>query len=77
MEQRGTRTPIETYLPLWYRALDEEIGILVECTERRKLVQALYEVRTGANDPRLEALMIFQPGDGMVFIAKKAVELEP
>jgi hypothetical protein len=77
MEQRGTRDPASTYLPYWHQALREEIGVLIECTERRLFVQRLYEARTAANDPRLEALMIFQPGEGMVFIAKKQVELDP
>jgi hypothetical protein len=73
----GTKLPAETYLPLWHRALGEEIGIWVECTDRNLLVQELYEARRNAADPSLEALMIFQPKDKVIFIAKKAVELDP
>ena len=72
----GTRTPPATYLPFWYQALAAEIGIYIRCTERRKLVGALYEARSEAADSRLEALMIFQPSSDLVYIAKKAVELE-
>ncbi len=73
----GTRTPAATYLPYWYEALGNELGLYIRCTERQKLVTGLYDARQGASDPRLEALMIFQPGTGIVYIAKKAVELEP
>lgn len=72
----GTKLPSATWLPYWYQALDQEIGIRIECTDRRLLVNALYDARKGAADPRLEALMIFQPGEGLVYIAKKEVELE-
>ena len=77
MEPRGTRTPAAAYLPLWERALTEEIGVCIECTDRAKLVAGLYDARAESNDPRLEALMIFQPKEGLVYIAKKSVELEP
>lgn len=71
----GTKLPAATYLPYWYQALDQEIGIRIECIHRRLLVNALYAARKGAGDPRLEALMIFQPGEGLVYICKKEVEL--
>jgi len=73
----GTKLPAETYLPLWLRALREEIGLWIECTDRTLLVNALYAARKNAGDPRLEALMIFQPREDLIFIAKKAVELDP
>lgn len=72
----GTKLPAETWLPYWYQALGKEIGIRIECTDRVLLVNALYAARKGANDPRLEALMIFQPKENLIFIAKKAVELD-
>lgn len=72
----ATKLPAETYLPYWHRALGEEIGLYIQCTERALFVRALYEARQNAADPDLEALMIFQPGEGIVFIAKKATEME-
>jgi hypothetical protein len=72
----GTKLNPETYIPLWQRALGEEIGLYIDTDNRSVLVQELYEARKRAQDPRLEALMIFQPRDGIVFIAKKMVELD-
>lgn len=72
----GSKLPAATYLPYWYQALGKEIGIVIECTERTLLVSALYAARKGANDPKLEALMIFQPRENLIYIAKKAVEME-
>lgn len=72
----GTKLPPEHWLPFWYKALDEELGYCLRVTERRLLVNALYEARTRSGDPKLEALMIFQPGKDLVYIAKKEVELD-
>ena len=72
----GTKLPPEHWLPYWYQAAEQELGILLRVTERRLLVNALYEARTRAGDPGLEALMIFQPGSDLVYIAKKEVELD-
>jgi hypothetical protein len=66
----------DTYLPLWYNALDEEIGLLIRTDQRQLLVNTLYDARTIAQDPELEALMILQPAEDMIYIAKKATELE-
>lgn len=75
-ERAGTRTDPATYLTYWYQALAAEIGLFIRCTERQKLVAGLYQARQDAADPRLEALMIFQPKTGLVYIAKKAVQLD-
>ncbi len=74
----GTKLPALTYLPLWLRALDEEIGILIKTTKatRIMLVNALYEARKQSLNPALEELMVFQPQEDMIFIAKKSVEIE-
>lgn len=74
----GTKLPVSTYLPLWLRALEEEIGIYIKTTTagRIKLVNALYEARKQSLNPALEELMVFQPKEDLIFIAKKAVELE-
>lgn len=72
----GTKLPASTYLPLWLRALDEEIGIVIQCTNRVLLVNALYEARKQSLNPALQELMIFQPKEDLIFIAKKSVEVE-
>jgi len=64
------------FLPCWYNALDEEIGILIRTNDRIKLVNTLYDARKEAADPELEALMICQVSEDTIFIAKKATELE-
>ena len=72
----GTKLPASTYLPLWLRALDEEIGLYIRCKHRILLVNALYEARKQSLNPALQELMLFQPAEDLIFIAKKAVELE-
>lgn len=75
---RGTKLPALTYLPLWLNALDEEIGLWIETTKATRilLVNALYEARKQSLNPALEELMIFQPREDLIFIAKKTVELD-
>jgi len=74
----GSKLPASTYLPLWLRALDEEIGIHILTTKATRilLVTALYEARKQSLNPALQELMLFQPAEDLIFIAKKAVELE-
>lgn len=73
----GTKLPASTYLPLWLRALDEEIGILIKVTAptRVRLVNALYEARKQSLNPALQELMLFQPGEDLIYIAKQSTEL--
>lgn len=72
----GTKLAAETYLPLWERALDEEIGILIRCTNRIKLADALFKAKSQSLNPAFADLMLFQPAEDLIFIAKKAVELD-
>lgn len=74
----GTKLPASTYLELWLRALDEEIGIVINIKNNHRilLVNALYEARKQSLNPALQELMIFQPKEDLIFIAKKAVEIE-
>lgn len=73
-----TKLPASTYLPLWLRALDEEIGIVVQTVAKHRvlIVNALYEARKQSLNPALQELMIFQPKEDLIFICKKAVEIE-
>lgn len=71
-----SKRPASTYLPLWLRALDEEIGIVIQCSHRILLVNALYEARKQSLNPALQDLMIFQPKEDLIFIAKKSVSVE-
>lgn len=63
-------------LPLWYKALDEELGIAIKTDDRRHIVTVLYEARQREANPALEALMIAQPPGDEVWLVKKEVELE-
>lgn len=48
----------EACLELWYRALDEPIGIAFEMDDIRYFQAHLYQARKAHNDPELERLMI-------------------
>jgi len=70
-----------TWLPLWHRALDVEIGIAFRITGvRRDYFRAtLLEARKGSGDPRLRDLIMFLPAapfDNEIWICKKEVELD-
>lgn len=68
----------DLYLPLLYRALDEEIGLRVATNKPQELRAQFSAVRRTENNPRLKELKFFlPPGNRAVFIAKKSVELEP
>lgn len=66
----------DIFLPCWYNALDEEIGMLFRTDDRMLLVNTLYEARKLAQDPALDELMILQPAEDTIYIAKKATELD-
>jgi hypothetical protein len=70
-----------TWLPLWERALDEEIGIAFEVTgcDLPYFRGELYQCRKMAADPRLDDLCIMIPGGevaGEIWICKKMVEVD-
>ncbi len=70
-----------TYLPLWQRALECEIGIrfVVGGVERNYFRNTLYEARKAAQDLALADLIMFLPAkpfDNEIWICKKQVELE-
>lgn len=70
-----------TWLPLWERALDVEIGIAFEVggVDRDYFRSTLYEARKQSGDPRLAELVMFlpvAPYDRQIWICKKAVEME-
>lgn len=69
------------WLPLWHRALTEEIGFAFTpsgCT-REYFRNLLYAAREQSGDPRLNALIMFLPAGSAsheIWICKKEVELE-
>jgi hypothetical protein len=70
-----------TWLPLWTRVLDLEIGLrfTVSGMPRESFRNLLYEARKQSNDPRLQDLIMFLPAGGHeheIWICKKSVELE-
>lgn len=70
-----------TWLPLWERALEVEIGIGFRITgvDRKYFSNTLYECRKIAEDARLESLIMFLPAaphDDEIWICKREVELE-
>jgi hypothetical protein len=76
-----SRQSLSVWLPLWLRALDEEIGFAFTpsgCT-REYFRNILYEARQQSGDPRLNALIMFMPGGKMsheIWICKKEVSLD-
>lgn len=72
------RAARSTWLPLWHRALDEEIGIAftVSGCSREYFRNELYEARSDSKDPRLQELIMFLPNNGEIWICKKSVEME-
>lgn len=71
----GTKLPSNAYLTYWHQALTKELGLYLRVTEHRLFVQQLYDARKHSGDAALEALMIFQPMAGTIFIAKKEVDI--
>jgi len=71
----ATRLPPSEYLKFWDKALEQEMGLLIEVVpeDQHKMIKYLYEAR----DPVRHAnLMIFQPKpEGTIFISKKTAEL--
>ena len=70
-----------TWLPLWERALDVEIGIAfkVSGVTREYMRNTLYEAKKQAADPRLNDLIMFLPAgeaSGEIWICKRQVELD-
>lgn len=70
------RSYAHEYLPYWYNAMDEEIGLLVRTNDRRKLTAILYEARQEAGDESLSELMLLQIAEDTIFIAKRSTEVE-
>ena len=69
-----------TWLPLYERALSQEIGIAFKISgvDRNYFRNTLYECRKAANDPRLDDIVMFLPaGDHSdeIWLCKKQVEL--
>ena len=73
--KRGSKLPPDIYLPLWLRALDEEIGLWIKTNDPRNLSVALYEARRQSLNPALEDLMICTVAEDVIYIAKKATEV--
>lgn len=48
-------TPILEY---WYKALGQQVGIIILTSDTKRLMSQLYAARANANDSRLEALSI-------------------
>lgn len=69
-----------TWLPLYERALSQEIGIAFKISgvDRTYFRNTLYECRKAANDPRLDDIVMFLPGGDYtdeIWLCKKQVEL--
>jgi hypothetical protein len=70
-----------TWLPLFDRALDNEIGIAftISGVTREYFRNTLYEAKKSSGDPRYDDLIIFMPVapcDQEMWICKRAVELD-
>lgn len=67
-----------TWLPLWERALAEEIGFAFKVTgvPREYFRSTLYEAKKQSGDPRFDDLIMFLPNNDEIWICKRAVELD-
>lgn len=70
-----------TWLPLWERALETEIGIAftVSGMDRVNFKVELYQARKLSGNPELHNLIMFIPAaphDNEIWICKKEVELD-
>lgn len=70
------RSYAHEYLPLWYNALDEEIGLCIRTNMRKQLTAILYEARQEVNDPTLEEIMVLQIAEDTLFLIKRSTELD-
>lgn len=65
---------------LWYRALENEIGIAIEIMpeDRKRITVVLYTARQDAKDPELEKLIMVNPSKypNDIWLVRKAVELD-
>lgn len=68
--------PDEALLSLLKQALDAEIGLSVQISDRRWLINSLYRVRKEADDPFLEGIVIYMPQEpnDEVFICKREAQ---
>jgi hypothetical protein len=69
------------WLPLFNRALEQEIGIAfrISGTPRTTFRNTLYECKKAAMDPRLDDIVMFLPGGDHtdeIWLCKKQVELD-
>ena len=70
-----------TWLPLWHRALETEIGIafIITGITREYFRNTLNEARKQDGDPALRDLVMFLPAapfDNEIWICKKQVSLD-
>lgn len=61
---------------LWYQALEQELGIAVEPSDKPSFLNCMYDARISAADPELEKIVICNPKGKEVFLVKKTVELD-
>lgn len=73
-----TQPSDEILLAIWLRSLEAEIGIAITVTqgERRWFVNNLYRVKTKAENPELEKIILFSPPkEDEIFLCKKQTNL--
>lgn len=80
------RQPVNTgysetdFLEMWYAALQEPFGLVVETSDVAKLKQNLYAARKSADDPALSALILITSPDSAgiaVWIAHRNLNIDP
>lgn len=59
------------------RALDEDLGIVVEINNPEALIQRIHTARKALNDPRYDSIMLCRTSNPEeLFLIKKSVELD-
>jgi len=69
-----TKLPAESYLQVWEKAAEQEIGLELTCApeDQLKLINALYECRQIVGG--FEDMMLAQPlPPGTIFVMKQTV----
>lgn len=67
--------PYPTLLALWQRALEAEIGLVVETDNQRSLLNELYEARKVSGDERLAGMSMHIVNLTEIFICHRPAKL--
>lgn len=67
------RITTKSLLPFFDRAMTEEIGLAIPVNDQRYL-RTIMDRAKGEHKPKYDALMLFAPANGEVWLVKKQLE---